>query len=77
MNWGNLYNLTKQFIKKVKHEVSLPVTIADYAPTMRQSGGKNKRKTHKRKPPNRKPHKRKPHKHNSRKRTKTHKTQNH
>jgi hypothetical protein len=77
MNWGNLYNLTKQFIKKVKHEVTMPVTIDNYVPTMYQSGGKNKRKPHKRKTRKQKPHKRKPHKCNPRKRTKTHKTNNH
>ena len=81
MNWGNLYNHTKLFLKSVKREFNSPLTPANYLGTLSkkslleyQSGGakKQKRKTHKRKTHKRKTHKRKTHKRKTHKR-KTHK----
>jgi len=77
MNWGNLYNHTKLFLKSVKGEFNSPLTSVNYLGTLSkksrldyQSGGakKQKRKTHKRKI-----HKRKIHKRITHKKTKTRK----
>lgn len=77
MNWGNLYNHTKLFLKSVKHELTTPLTPLNYLGSLSkksllgyQSGGdkKQKRKTHKRKI-----HKRKIHKRITHKKTKTRK----
>lgn len=82
MNWGNLYNHTKLFLKSVKHELTTPLTPLNYLGTLSkksledyQSGGakKQKRKTHKRKIHKRKIHKRKIHKRITHKKTKTRK----
>ena len=77
MNWGNLYNHTKLFLKNVKRELKTPLTPLNYLGSLSkksledyQSGGakKQKRKTHKRKI-----HKRKIHKRITHKKTKTRK----